>query len=144
MTQTWLDNLKRIKQEKNLTTPQLASLSGLPEKTITRILKGTTMNPYLDTLDRLAVALGCSLGDLLADTGVVIGSSTLPALQTKLDEITAEKEAITAERNLAVAEINVLKEKINALTSENELLKLKLLHKEELLAVHNFYNKFDR
>lgn len=140
----WLDNLKRIKQEKNLSTPQLATLSGLPEKTITRILRGATANPYLDTLDRLCIALECSLGDLLADTGAVIGNASLTKLQADLDETTAEKEAITAERDLAVAEINVLKEKINALTSENELLKLKLLHKEELLAVHNFYNKFDR
>lgn len=140
----WLDNLTRIKQEKNLSTTQLAERANLPEKTVRRVLTGETHNPYLDTLDRLAHALDCSIGDILADTGVVIGSSTLPVLQAKLDEATAEKEAITAERNLAVAEINVLKEKINALTSENELLKLKLLHKEELLAVHNFYNKFDR
>ena len=144
MTQTWLENLKRIKQEKNLTTAQLVERSNLPEKTVTRILKGTTMNPYLDTLDRLCTALECSLGDLLADTGAVIGTSTLVTVQAKLDETTAEKEAITAERNLAIAEINVLKDKINVLTSENELLKLKLLHKEELLAVHSFYNKFDR
>lgn len=140
----WLDNLKRIKQEKNLSTPQLAERANLPEKTVSRILKGNTANPYLDTLDRLANALGCSIGDILADTGAVIGNATLTTLQAKLDEISAEKDTITAERDLAVAEINVLKEKINALTSENELLKLKLLHKEELLAVHNFYNKFDR
>ena len=32
-------------------------------------------------------------------------------------------------------------EKVTALTSENELLKMQLLHKEELLAVHNYYIK---
>jgi transcriptional regulator with XRE-family HTH domain len=140
----WLDNLKKIKQEKNLSTPQLAEKANLPEKTVSRILKGTTANPYLDTLDRLAHALDCSIGDLLADTGVVIGNASLTKLQADLDGVTAEKETIAAERDLAVAEINIMKEKINALTAENELLKLKLLHKEELLAVHTFYNKFDR
>jgi transcriptional regulator with XRE-family HTH domain len=140
----WLDNLKRIKQEKNLSTAQLADKANLPEKTVIRILKGTTANPYLDTLDRLASAMDCTVGDILADTGAVIGNATLTTLQAKLDEITAEKDTITAERDLAVAEINVLKEKINALTSENDLLKLKLLHKEELLALHNYYNKLER
>lgn len=140
----WLDNLKRIKQEKNLSTAQLADKSNLPEKTVSRILKGTTVNPYLDTLDRLAGAMDCTIGDILADTGAVIGNSTLTALQSNLDEINAEKNTIAAERDLAVAEINILKEKVNALTSENELLKMKLLHKEELLALHNYYNKLER
>ena len=140
----WLENLKRIKQEKNLSTPQLAERANLPEKTVSRILKGNTANPYLDTLDRLAHALDCTIGDILADTGAVIGNATLTALQAKLDEITAEKDTITAERDLAVTEINIMKEKINALTAENELLKMKLLHKEELLALHNYYNKLER
>ena len=140
----WLDNLKRIKQEKNLSTAQLADKANLPEKTVIRILKGTTANPYLDTLDRLAGAMDCTIGDILADTGAVIGNSTLTALQSNLDEINAEKNTIAAERDLAVAEINILKEKVNALTSENELLKMKLLHKEELLALHNYYNKLER
>ena len=140
----WLENLKRIKQEKNWSTPQLAERANLPEKTVSRILKGNTANPYLDTLDRLAHALDCTIGDILADTGAVIGNATLTALQAKLDEITAEKDTITAERDLAVTEINIMKEKINALTAENELLKMKLLHKEELLALHNYYNKLER
>ena len=67
----WLDNLKRIKQEKNLSTAQLADKANLPEKTVIRILKGTTANPYMDTLDRLASAMDCTVGDILADTGAV-------------------------------------------------------------------------
>jgi hypothetical protein len=35
----------------------------------------------------------------------------------------------------------MLKAKNAALTTEIELLKKELLHKEELLALHNFYNK---
>ena len=130
----WLDNLKELKKEKNLSTKQLAEKSNLPEKTVTRILAGKTANPYMDTLDRLAVALGCTIGDILAGTKVVVGDETLAQLTTQL-------EATIAERDLVIAENAILKDKVSALSAENELLNMKLMHKEELLALHNYYNK---
>lgn len=130
----WLDNLKELKKEKNVSTKQLAERSNLPEKTVTRILSGRTANPYIDTLDRLATALECSIGDILAGTKAVVGDNNLSTLQESLD-------TITAERDLLVAENTILKDKVTALTAENELLKMQLMHKEELLALHNYYNK---
>ena len=130
----WLDNLKELKKEKNLSTKQLAEKSNLPEKTVTRILAGKTANPYMDTLDRLAVALGCTIGDILAGTKVVVGDENLAQLTTQL-------EATIAERDLVIAENAILKDKVSALSAENELLNMKLMHKEELLALHNYYNK---
>ena len=130
----WLDNLKELKKEKNLSTKQLAEKSNLPEKTVTRILAGKTANPYMDTLDRLAVALGCTIGDILAGTKVVVGDENLAQLTTQL-------EATIADRDLVIAENAILKDKVSALSAENELLNMKLMHKEELLALHNYYNK---
>lgn len=130
----WLDNLKELKKEKNLSTKQLAEKSNLPEKTVTRILAGKTANPYMDTLDRLAVALDCTIGDILAGTKVVVGDENLAQLTTQL-------EATIAERDLVIAENAILKDKVSALSAENELLNMKLMHKEELLALHNYYNK---
>lgn len=132
----WLDNLKELKREKNITTKQLADRANLPEKTVTRILSGRTANPYIDTLDRLATALGCSIGDILAGTKAVVGDNSLSTLQESID-------VVTAERDLAITENAILKDKVNNLTTENEMLKLQLMHKEELLALHNYYNKIN-
>ena len=137
----WLDNLKELKKEKNMSTKQLAERANLPEKTVIRILSGKTLNPYLDTLDRLAVGLGCTIGDIIAGTNAVIGTANLSTLQDDITTITKEKETIAAERDLVCAENNILKDKVTTLTAEIELLKMKLMHKEELLALHNYYNK---
>lgn len=130
----WLDNLKELKKEKNMTAKQLADAANLPEKTVVRILSGHTTNPYIDTLDRLATALGCSIGDILAGTRAVVGDASLSVLQENVETITAAKD-------VALAENAILKDKVAALTSEVELLKMQLRHKEELLALHNYYNK---
>jgi transcriptional regulator with XRE-family HTH domain len=130
----WLDNLKELKKEKGICAKDLAEKAGLPEKTVVRILSGKTASPYIDTLDRLATALGCEIGDILAGTKAVVGDSNLSALQEKADKLQAENE-------LLIAETAILQEKVNALNAETELLKMKLMHKEELLAVHNYYTK---
>lgn len=42
---------------------------------------------------------------------------------------------------MSVAENAILKEKVTALTSENEMLKMQIMHKDEIIALHNYYNK---
>ena len=42
------------------------------------------------------------------------------------------------------AEKAVQDAKIVTLTAENDILRMKLEHKEELLALHNYYNKINR
>lgn len=137
----WLDNLKELKREKNISTKQLSEKANLPEKTVTRILSGRTANPYIDTLDRLATALECTIGDILAGTKAVVGDNTLSTLQESIDTITSERDTVIAERDLVIAENNILKDKVAVLTSENELLKMQLAHKEEIIALHNYYIK---
>ena len=130
----WLENIKELKKSKGMTNKQIAEKTNLPERTVNRIFSGETDNPYIDTLHRIVTVLDGSLDDILADTKMVVGEKNLATLQEHVD-------TVTAERNLIIAENAMLKEKVNALTSENELLKLKLMHKEELLALHNYYNK---
>lgn len=132
----WLDNLKELKKSKGMSVKQIADATKLPEKTITRIFSGDTDSPYVDTLHRIVTALGGSLDDILADTKVVVGDRNLAALQNNV-------VAVTAERDLAAVENAALKDKVAALTAENELLRLKLAHKEEIIALHNYYNKRD-
>lgn len=130
----WLDNLKELKKAKGMTAKQIAEATKLPERTVTRIFSGDTDSPYVDTLHRIVTVLGGSLDAILADTKAVVGGETLATLQENVG-------VVEAERDLIVAENAVLKDKVATLTAELDLLRMQLQHKEELLALHNYYNK---
>ena len=130
----WLDNLKELKKKTGMSAKQIADVTKLPERTVNRIFSGDTDNPYVDTIHRIVTALGGSLDDIFADTKVVVGDQTLVTLQENVD-------VATAERDLIAAENAIMKDKIATLTAENELLKMQLKHKEELIALHNYYIK---
>lgn len=132
----WLDNIKELKKKTGMSAKQIADKTNLPERTINRIFAGETDNPYVDTLHRIVTVLGGSLDDILADTKVVVGDKNLATLKEDVD-------VATAERDLVIAENAILKEKVTTLTSENEMLKLQLMHKEEIIALHNYYNKLN-
>ena len=137
----WLDNLKQIKKETNMSTKQLAERSNLPERTVIRILSGQTTNPYLDTLDRLAHALDCTIGDILAGTKAVVGDTSLTEMQAQIDELNSKIGELTAQNELILKDNAIQIEKVNVLTKELELVNLKLMYTEKLLATHDYYNK---
>lgn len=130
----WLENLKELKKSKGLSSKQIAEKTNIPEKTVSRIFSGDTPNPYVDTLHRIVTALGGSLDDILADTKVVVGDTKLADLNETVDVVTAELDLVTAENA-------VLKDKVAALSAELDLLRLKLEHKDEIIALHNYYIK---
>lgn len=144
----WLENIRELKKERNVTNKWIAEATNLPERTVTRIFAGDTDNPFVDTLHRIVTVLGGSLDGILADTKVVVGGADMVALQAEKDALQVEKDTITeeveklnAELALVITENAVLKDKVNALTAENDLLRLKLEHKEEIIALHNYYIK---
>ena len=106
----------------------------MPERTVSRILAGETDHPYADTLDLIVKALGYDLGDIFADTGVIVATDDLVGIKESVDIVEAEHDRILVENEM-------LKTKNAAMTMEIELLKKELQHKEELLALHNYYNK---
>ena len=130
----WLENLKELKKKTGMTAKQIAEQTNLPERTVARIFSGDTDNPYVDTLHRIVSVMGGSLDSILADTKTVVGDANLATLQESVDRIAAE-------RDLLVAENAMLKDKVNVLTTENDILRMKLEHKEEIIALHNYYNK---
>lgn len=130
----WHENLLRIIKEKNLSPKQIAERGNVSEKTVIRVIKHPDNSCYLDTLDKIAKGAGCTLEDIVLDTKAVVGNESLAELQKQFD-------AVNTEKDLLLAESNILKDKVNVLTSELELTKRELMHKEELLAVHNYYNK---
>lgn len=133
----WLENLKELKKKTGMTSKQIAEETKLPERTVVRIFSGDTDNPYVDTIHRIVSVLGGSLDSIFADTKTVVGDTSLATLQTELDKITAENGLLTAENK-------VLKDKVSVLTSENDLLRMKLEHKEEIIALHNYYIKLNK
>lgn len=130
----WLDNLKELKKSKGMTAKQIAEATNLPERTVNRIFSGDTDNPYVDTLHRIVSVLGGSLDCILADTKVVVGDSDLITLQNEVDRLNSALQLLQAENAM-------FKDKICSLTTENDLLRLKLEHKEEIISLHNYYIK---
>lgn len=130
----WLDKLKELKKEKGMSSKQIAEETNLPERTVVRIFSGDTDNPYVDTLRRIVGVLDGSLDDIFAEGTAVVGGRNLKSLQ---DEI----EIIKAERDVLVAEAAIAKDKISALSAENDLLKMQLKYKDEIISLHNYYNK---
>ena len=130
----WLENLKELKKKTGMSVKQIAEKSNLPERTVCRICGGETDHPYADTLDMIVKALGYDLGDIFADTKVIVATDDLVCIKESVD-------VVEAERDLILVENEMLKSKVSAMTTEIELLKKDLQHKDELLALHNYYIK---
>lgn len=128
----WLDTLKELKKEKQMSAKQIAEKANMSERTVSRIFSGDTDAPYVDTLQRIAAALDASLDDILGDSKAVVGTKNLATLQEEVDRLTAENEMLSAKNT-------VLESKVTSLSSEIDMLRLKLEHKEEIIALHNMY-----
>lgn len=130
----WLENLKELKKAKGMTTKQIANATKIPESTIKRIFSGDTDNPYVDTIRRIAIALDSSLDEIFAETKLVVATETLAEVKETAEAMEAKKEVVEIKND-------ILEAKITAMTMEIELLKKELQHKEELLAVYNYFTK---
>jgi len=63
-TQTFGANLRRIRKSRKITQVRLGKLSGIASNYISELEASKTTNPSLSTLNKLAEALVCSVGDL--------------------------------------------------------------------------------
>ena len=130
----WLDNLKELKKSKGMTSKQISDITKIPESTIKRIFAGETTDPYVTTIHRIVIALGGSLDHILADTNVVLSPATLV-------EVKENANVVEAERDLIIAENTILKAENAALSAKVAMLEKDIQHKDELLALHNYYKK---
>jgi predicted transcriptional regulator len=135
----WLDNLKELKRVTGMSPKQIADKTNLPERTVIRIFSGDTDNLYVDTLHRIVTVLGGSLDDILADTKVVVATESLVEVKETLEEVKGTANVMEAERDLIKIENERLKIENANMATELQLLKKELQHKEELLALHNYY-----
>lgn len=140
----WISNLKELKTKSGMTAKQIADKTNLPERTIKRILNGETDHPRIDTLYLIVTAMDATLNDIFADTNVIVATETLAEVKEEAIQVEVEKEIALAEKDLAVAENEMLKAKVLVLTQEIELLKKDLQHKDELLALVNYFTKINQ
>ena len=128
-----LENLKRFKSESKMTLEELAEASMTPLSTVKNIFSGKC-EPLASTLYRIAKALGVTLDDILADTNIVLSPKTLA-------EVKENAEVLEAERDLVLAELEMLRTKTSAQETEILLLKEQIKHKDEILALINYFAK---
>lgn len=134
----WLETLKEKAHGLTPKTISDRTKGHLPERTIIRILNGETAAPRIDTLIELGSALGLTPQEIFADTNFVVATESLVEAKEAAEEAAV---VVEAEKDLAVAELEVLRAKAAAQETEIALLKAKLQHKEELLAVYNYFTK---
>ena len=132
----WNERIIEAKKAQGITPKMMSERTRghLPERTITRILNGETPNPRIDTIIELGAAVGLTPQELFADTNVLVATETLA-------EVKETAEVVEAEKDLALRELEALRAKTAAQEVEIALLKEKLQHKEELLAVYNYFTK---
>ena len=129
----WLEKLKKAKEKSGMSIKQISDISGVTEKTLTRIFAGGASMPRFGTLGDIASALGTSLEEIFAESNAMVASGDFIEMKTDV-------ERINAENNMLKAKIAMLKDNVDKLTAENDKLRLKLEHKEEIIALHNYYN----
>lgn len=137
---------ERILEEKkrlNLTVKAMSAASKLhtPEETISRVLTVKTNAPRIDTILDIGETVGLLPYELFMD-------STLAAEFRAFLELKSKSEETETERIRIVAENETLKTTNISLSREIEQLKMELDHKKEIIAhkdeiieLHNYYNK---
>jgi transcriptional regulator with XRE-family HTH domain len=130
----WLINLIDLKNRTEMSFKQIAEQENLSEKSVSNVFLGKSKNPGVDLIRRIIHALGGTWREIFAESDAVIATQDLVTLQAEVDRLNGEM-------SLTNAENAVLKEKVAVLTAETDILRLKLEHKEEIIALHNYYIK---
>ena len=121
----WLENLKELKKSKGMTSKQIADATKIPESTIKRIFSGDTEDPYISTIHRIVTVLGGSLDHVLADTNAVLSTASIVEVKENVEAVETELE--------------MLRKKTIAQETEILLLKEQIKHKDEILALLNYF-----
>lgn len=130
----WLDKLKDLKKRSGMSTKQIADKTNMSERTVTRIFSGETYAPGIDKLRDIVYAMGGSLDDILDESDFHLPTPLAEALKTENTTLQNAVNDLTDE--------NVrLKDENAALKVEIDRLRLILEHKEEIISLHNYYNK---
>lgn len=130
---------ERILEEKkrlNLSVKTMSDTSRLhlPEETISRVLSGKTADPGISTVLDLAETVGMKPYEAFMDATLATEFKAFLELKSRSEETEADRIRIIAENENFKATNAGLVDRIR-------VLEMELSHKEELLALHNYYNK---
>ena len=130
------DRINEEKKRLNISAKSMSSRSKLhiPEETISRVLSGKTQDPGIRTVLDMGETVGLAPYELFMD-------ATLAAEFRAFLELKSKSEETEAERIRIVAENESLKATNKALADRIIILEMQLKHKEEIIALHNYYNK---
>ena len=137
----WLENLRELKAKTGMSSKQIADIQKVSEKSVKRVFTGEAKNPGVDLVRKIIEAMGGSWNEIFAESGAVIGSQDLVTLQMEVVRLSEENTILAQNVKMANIDLAVQKDKVTALETEIEILKLQLKHKDEIIALHNYYNK---
>jgi len=116
------NNLDNMMKKKGWTIVKTSQISSVPEITIKSIIYGKSNNPKLETLEKLAKAFDCSIGELTQKQATIKNSNNKDDFDLKLFNI-ASKEV---EKYLIDKKINFDKNKtIKLINSVYSLMQTK-------------------
>ena len=128
--EVWLENVQKLIENCGLSYKKIADRASVSEQTVARIATARgnfAKNTGLHTLISIVNACGGSIIEVIEGTNVQIVGPEILQIQSQI-------EILKAELNTARTDLSVLKNSNAALLAENELLRLKLAHKEEIIA----------
>ena len=102
----YVEKLKALKEEKELTNAEIATLSNLPLATITRIFNGTTPNPTFETISQIAIALGTSLDEIAG-----LKEPNEPPIPSRIENTLNSYSELLKEKDDRIRELKDLVEK---------------------------------
>ena len=142
----WRERIIEAKKAKGITIKMMAERtpSHLTVETITRILNEKTDDPRISTVLALGESVGLSPWELFAEPNALVAFQGVLSLQAEVEDLKAERVALAEENAKLKNEDKDLKDKIVATETENERLRLKLEHKEEIISLHNYYNNLNK
>ena len=136
----WLEKIIELKKQTGTTTKYIADHIGKSERTVRRFFNGDS-NFGIDDVREIVLLMGGSLDDILDESDFKLPTPEIEALNKKIDVLSKQIEEMKLNESMLNAENAVMKDKICSLTAENDLLRMKLELKEEIIAIHKFYMK---
>jgi len=99
-----LELVGKLKQERGMTSEDLAQSSGVPLGTLNKILNGQTKNPSLETVFALAHALGCSVDDF-DDTDTAKKDNPIAGLPEEIQDLISKWDKLSKDNQLKLTGI---------------------------------------
>ena len=101
----YVEKLKMIKEDKNLTNAEIANLSNIPLATITRVFSGQTPNPTFETISRVAIGMGVSLDELCG-----LKQPDAPPIPSPIEDALNSYSALLKEKDERLQELKAERE----------------------------------